>query len=335
MNLSKESFKAVGSKLHLSDQVLETFWRELSEQESPRFSNYLFYLGALLTISAMTWLMNVGWDVFGGLGLFFVAAAYALAFTLTGNYLWDKNQLRIPAGLLITMAVCMTPLAIYGLQMHFDWIPTDRSYPLFYRLISSQWIWLEIGTILAGCIAMRFFPFPFLMAPISFAAFYLSIDIVPTLFGLEASTKAQSWTAIAFGLLLIAIGLKLDSLNKRDYGFWSFLFGTFSFWGGLGMISWMYSEWVLLIYALINVLMMCLSIIIKRTVLMVFGAIGIMIYLGHLVDKFFADSALFPFILSALGVLIIYLGILYQRNATRIENKLRSFMPASLQKYFD
>lgn len=335
MNLSKETFKAIGSKLNLSDQQLETFWNALEKHEEPGFAKYLYYFGAVLTISAMTWLMNTGWQAFGGLGLFFIATAYAIAFTLAGRLLWDKHSLRIPAGLLITMAVSMTPLAIYGLQMHFDAIPSNSTYPLFFRWFSSQWIWIELGTILAGCFAIRFFPFPFIMAPITLAAFFLSMDIVPQFFGADPSTDAQAWTAIAFGGLLIAIGFKLDHIKKRDFAFWSYLFGAISFWGGIGSLSWMASEWIMGIYAIINLLMMVFSVLIKRVVFMVLGAIGIFLYLEHLVEKFFADSILFPFALSAIGLLIIYLGILYQRNAPHIEKKLRSLLPASLNRYFD
>lgn len=335
MNLSKESFKAIGKNFSLTDQQLDAFWNALEQREESGFAKYLYYFGALLTISAMTWLMNAGWEAFGGLGLFFIAVAYSIGFTLIGNALWNKNNLRIPAGLLITMAVCMTPLAIYGLQWHFNGTPTQEPHPLFFRWFDTQWLWIELGTILAGCIALRFFPFPFLMAPITLAAFYLSMDIVPQLFGKDPSTDAQAWIAIVFGLLFIAIGLKLDQLKKRDYAFWSYLFGALSFWGGLGTLSWMASEWVMGLYALVNLLMMSFSILIKRTIFMILGAIGIFLYLEHLVDKFFADSIFFPFILTAIGLLIIYLGILYQRHAPRIEGNLRKYLPASFQSFLD
>ena len=48
-----------------------------------------------------------------------------------------------------------------------------------------------------------------------------------------------------------------------------------------------------------------------------FGALVIMeamIYLTHLAYEFFKDSILFAFVLTLIGLSLIYLGVLFQRN---------------------
>jgi hypothetical protein len=35
---------------------------------------------------------------------------------MTGRHLWFDRGLKVPGGLLTTIAVCMVPLAIYGFQ---------------------------------------------------------------------------------------------------------------------------------------------------------------------------------------------------------------------------
>jgi hypothetical protein len=53
-------------------------------------------------------------------------------------------------------------------------------------------------------------------------------------------------------------------------------------------------------------------------VFVVFGAFGVFYYVGHLAWEIFEDSLLFPFVLSAVGLSIIALGILYAKNCDKI-----------------
>lgn len=339
MKVTKESLFEIGTGLNIPEDKLEALWEALNGKEqfteSSPFARYLYYFGALVTISAMTWFMGLGWLVFGGGGIFFIASLYALLFFTVGSYMWNKITLRIPAGLLITIAVCMVPLAIYGLQLYFNLISDTTEYPDFFSWVNSRWIWMELGTIAAGLAALRFYPFSFLMAPVAVAAWFLSMDIVPAIIKEDTFPDVRYWVSIVFGALLIAAGLIFDRRKLRDHAFWCYLFGAIAFWGGLGSLVWNKDEGVLFVYALINIALMCFSILIKRNVFMVFGGLGIFAYLAHLADKFFRDSTAFPFILSLIGMLIIALGIIYQRNSKTIDQALRRSLPQSLRDYFD
>jgi hypothetical protein len=63
-----------------------------------------------------------------------------------------------------------------------------------------------------------------------------------------------------------------------------------------------------------------------RRTFLVFGALGLFGYLGHLAYCVFNDSLLFPFALSLLGIGIIYLGLQYQRRRKQIEQCIRSLI---------
>jgi len=41
---------------------------------------------------------------------------------------------------------------------------------------------------------------------------------------------------------------------------------------------------------------------------------------------------MFPFALTLIGILVIYLGVLYQRNGKAIESFVRSQLPESVQQ---
>jgi hypothetical protein len=55
-------------------------------------------------------------------------------------------------------------------------------------------------------------------------------------------------------------------------------------------------------------------------------------YVGHLAWEIFEDSLVFPFVLSAVGLAIIALGILYARNRERVERGVLSRVPKGLRR---
>jgi hypothetical protein len=53
---------------------------------------------------------------------------------------------------------------------------------------------------------------------------------------------------------------------------------------------------------------------------------------GHLAWEIFEDSLLFPFVLSAAGLVIIALGILYARKREKIEGAMMRALPAGIRR---
>ncbi|MBW4599777.1 MAG: hypothetical protein KME29_09210 [Calothrix sp. FI2-JRJ7] len=87
------------------------------------------------------------------------------------------------------------------------------------------------------------------------------------------------------------------------------------------------------IYCLINLGLILLSIILRRKVFIVFGSMGVFGYLSHLAYTIFKDSILFPFALTVLGIFIIYVGVLYQKNNRNIERLLDQWLPDSIRQF--
>jgi ABC-type molybdate transport system permease subunit len=129
---------------------------------------------------------------------------------------------------------------------------------------------------------------------------------------------------------MLLVAFCIDERSEEDYAFWGYFFGLLAFWGGLSLME-SGSEWGKALYCLINVGLMLLSVLLQRRVFMVFGAMGVFGYLGYLSYDVFKDSLMFPFALSFLGVLIIALGIWYQRRREAIEQVVLGLVPASVQ----
>jgi hypothetical protein len=67
-------------------------------------------------------------------------------------------------------------------------------------------------------------------------------------------------------------------------------------------------------------------------VFVVFGAMGVFGYVGHLAWEIFEDTLLFPFVLSTTGLAIIVLGILYAKTRDRIEEAVVRAVPTGIRR---
>ena len=329
--------RASETGLIASDQA-DRLWRFLGEHAvvaaRPRFDvvHLLWYGGALIVIAAMGLFTTLAWELFGGATLTGIALVYAAGFGAAGHYLWHRRGLVVPGGLLVAVAVTMAPLATYGVQDALGWWSHDDpgAYRDFFRWIKGSWLFMELATIAAGAVALRFYRFPFLLAPVAVALWFMSMDLVPWVFGTETFTWDQrKVVSLWFGLAMLPMAWVVDVRARGDFAFWLHLFGLLAFWGGLSLIS-SDSEIGKAIYCLINVALLCLAVFLQRRAYAVFGTLGVTIYLGHL-SYMFADSLLFPFALSAIGVAIIAAGLLYYRRSADIEAWVeRSLPPAAL-----
>ena len=191
---------------------------------------------------------------------------------------------------------------------------------------------MEVATVAAGLVALWYFRFPFLTAPIAFAMWFMSMDLTPLIYG-EHYYEAQGYQVVSlvFGLAVLVGAYVVDRRTEEDYAFWGYLFGMFAFWGGLTLLEGG-SELDWFFYGGINAGFVVLSVFLQRRVFVVFGALGVFGYVGHLAWEIFEDSLLFPFALSAAGLAIIALGILYARNRDRIEGALMRIVPTGIRR---
>ncbi len=338
MKVSKADFEWASSEGLLSPDQADALWAafERRTQDRPAFDlvHIVYYFGAFIVLSAMHWFVIVAWERFGGGGIFYPALFYAWCFVFVGRRFWSKPGLRIPGGLLFTLAVCMTPLAIFGLEKLLGlWVHADLRATEWYHLRPKDGrLLMEAGTIIAGVIALKRTRFPFLTAPIAISLWAMWLDLALLLSGKPRLPDHEvQWIAVCFGLTVLVVSYLIDRRTKEDYAFWGYLYGTAAFWIGLTSMD-SDSELGKFIYCLINIGLVLLSVLMARRVFIFFGALGVIIYLGHLAHMVFKDSLLFPVALTVLGLAIIYFGILYQRNRDTIERSIVNLVPDALRR---
>jgi hypothetical protein len=318
-----------------ADKLFAFFKTLPSTGPSFDFTHVLYYMGGLIAIGAMTLFMNLGWENFGGWGILFISLAYAVVGFKFANYFQKKGH-AIPAGICVTFVVALTPLAIYGIQQAMGWWPDESAYREYHRHIKWHWIYMEFGTLAIGALIAFKYRYPFLQMPIAVTLWYMSMDIVAMLAEGRPDFELRALVSLYFGLAmtLFAFWVDVRSSKSGDYAFWLYLFGVMAFWGGMTSQHFD-SELSKFIYCCVNLLLIGVGVIIVRRVFVIFGAIGCSIYLGHLANEIFKDSWLFPIALTAIGLGIIYLGLIWQKNEKEITQKVRRYLPVPLRELLE
>ncbi len=307
----------------------------VNRSNTSKFSieNFLYYFGAFIIISTMGWYLGNVWDKFGHGGLLALSILYFFIFVFIGNFLWKKDK-KTPGGLLYVCAVSVVPLIVWTFECLVGIMPKElNEYNDFHILIRSGWIMLELATIFVGLIFLKFRKFPLLTLPICYAMWYLSMDIVPFLLGQETAPTwgMRNFATTVFAILMLGYALKSDcnKQNSENYSHWLYIFGATMLWGViisiLAQFKWD-NEFAYFLTALFNFGYMFISILIRRKVFMVWGAIGFWAYLGHLAFEIFKDTPIFPIVLVIFGLLVIFFGIYYSKNCKTLEDKLRGYI---------
>lgn len=314
------------------DQALLAFLRcQPTPQASFQLAHVAFYFGALLIMGAMGWLLSKAWMRVGDSALLLIALAYIAALTLGGLALQRRGQ-TIAGGVLAAVAVGIVPLAVFALERMTGLWPlgdSQAAYHNYYTYVQGGWLLMEAATVLAGLLMLRLIPFPFIVMPIALALWFMSMDLSEWVHGNQFNWEQRQQVSLWFGLGLLLVFLGIDGRTRQDMAFWGYLAGLLAFWGGLTSMQ-SSSEFGKALYCLINLGLMASAILLRRAMFMVFGAVGVAAYLGYLSYDVFADSLLFPVVLSLIGLGVIGLGLLYQKHRDRLSNRLRAALPEGL-----
>lgn len=331
---------------------VDALWQFLSarhahDADAPRFdfTHVLYYLGGLLAIGAMSLFMTLGWEQFGGWGIFFIALLYAgVAWKLAERF--ERMGLAVPSGIMAALIVVLVPLAVWGLQNAFGlWAEGGHidGYRDYHVYIDWRWITLEFATLIAGTLMLYRWHTPFLVMPIAVTLWYMSMDLAVFILAANDSYhwSEAAWTfrkgfSLAFGLivLLVAFWVELRSRSRKDYAFWLYLFGLMAFWGALSSFD---SNLLSgkLIYLAINLLLIGVGAVLVRRTFVVFGALGVAMVLGDLSHHYFRDSWLFPLALTAIGLGIVFAGVAWRTHEARLGTQLRALLPGELRALLD
>ncbi|WP_298729942.1 DUF2157 domain-containing protein [uncultured Pseudomonas sp.] len=313
--------------------LLEFLKRQPTTRASFQLADVAFYFGALLIMGAMGWLLSEAWMRIGDSALLIIALLYIGGLTLAGLLLQRRGQV-IPAGVLAAVAVSIVPLAVFSVERLTGFWPLDDSqgnYHNYYTYVQGGWLLMEAATVVAGLLMLRLIPFPFIVMPIAGALWFMSMDLSEWVYGDAFNWDQRLTVSLWFGLGLLLVFLVVDGRTHQDYAFWGYLAGLLAFWLGLSLME-SDSELSKALYCLINLGLMGLAVLLRRPMFVVFGAMGVAAYLGYLSYEVFADSLLFPVVLTLIGLGVIGLGLKYQKHREGLSIRFRACVPSGLLK---
>jgi hypothetical protein len=315
------------------DQALLVFLgQQPAHRGSFQLAHVAFYFGAMLIMAAMGWLLTEAWMSIGDSALLVIASLYILLITLFALNLQRRAQ-PVAAGVLAAVAVSIVPLAVFAIERLVGWWPLDdaqANYHQYYTYVQGGWLAMEAATVLAGLLMLRLIPYPFVVMPIAVALWFMSMDLSEWFFGSPFRWEQRREVSLWFGLALLVVFLVIDGRTREDYARWGYLAGLAAFWGGLTLVD-SGSELGKALYCLINIVLMGMAVLLRRPVFMVFGALGVAAYLGYLSYEVFAQSLLFPVVVTLIGLGVIWLGLVYQKRRERLSQVMRGWLPGWVQ----
>ena len=317
-------------------QQLWTFWQKQQENTPQfRFTHVMYYFGGLLAISAFSLFITNAWEKLVGAPLLILSLLLFVLGCLLSRY-FDTKKLTIPAGLLAVFSLMLVPLVGYNIEYLLGIMPGNQM-PFLGHEAGMNWRWvpIEIATLLVGIILLYFNRFAFLAFPIALTLWYMCADLYSLIFYVNNSAWLSTFS-LYFGLLVIASAIYIDfkwDENKigRDYAFWIYLAGVPLFWIGLTSLD-TQSELTRALYCLTNLIMIIVSVFLNRRIFTVFGAAGVIIYLGHLAFSLFENSLGFPIALVFLGILIIVGATQWARVEKKLTHHLEAYLPQKMLK---
>ena len=179
----------------------------------------------------------------------------------------------------------MVPFTMYKIQRALNlWPKKDPGlFPEFRNYVRPGWVVMEVATIMVGLGYLQVVRFPFLLAPVAFCLWFLSMDLAPFFpewyKGWRGILEVRRQLSVAFGIGMIVAGFVMESLlgSYPDFGFWIYLFGLIAFWCS---VTFDFPEYDLhgSIYLLINVGLSLIGSHLNRTTFHVFGIMGVIVY---------------------------------------------------------
>ena len=244
-------------------------------------SSFLVYTGGLTVLFSLFALLGViaadhGQGAFAGWSVVIFLAIEVCAFWLR------QSDRPVAAGVFAFVAVLLFGLMVGAFFNWFGWLHGGEGP---FSGFHFGLLGVELLTLTAAFAALRVFRFPLICLITSGLGWYFVTDVL---------SSGGNWTTtVTFlvGLMLLCIGLGLDSGNSRPYGFWTHFVAGLTVGGSL--LTWWHSgdfEWTLIIIT--SLIFIAIGSAARRSSWAVFGAIGLAAATAHFAfDQTFSFSS--------------------------------------------
>ncbi len=233
-------------------------------------ASFLIYAGALLALSsALEWQLVIAGEHGSGAWAGWSVLFFAVAVGLTR--IFHRRERPLVAGLFGVVAVGLFAAMVGAFFHWFDWL-TSKPGPF------SGFFWgdlgLELLVLLAALVALRRLRLPLFVAIAAGAAWFFVTDV------LSSGGNWSAWVTLFVGVVFYVVGRRLDTGDRRPYGFWLHVAAGLQIGGAL-LFFWHSTDfqWALIIVAALVYIGHGAAL--RRSSYAVLGALGLVAATGH------------------------------------------------------
>jgi hypothetical protein len=327
--VTPDQARAIRQYVEASGSVAEQAQVGPEQRAGLNLVSIAYYFGGFMILFAYTIFMGLQWESLGYAGQSTVSLCTILALWAIGYWLRRAGFVRA-GNLLVFAGTGIVPLLVYTLErLTGIWPPESRySYRDFYRVIAPAWVYIEIASIAAAVIVVWRIRFPLVVLLIAFWWWFLSMDLTRWI----ANSPTWTWDArekvvsTLIGVAMLALGIILQRLARKDYSLWLYIFGHIVVLSHLGSLTLDRQGALGLVFLLVYLAFVVGSVWLQRRVFLVFGAIGCYTYVSYLAFNVFQGAMGFVFALASVGLLIVLTAVGYQKF-------IRPWLEQRLQRY--
>jgi len=279
-------------------------WHGLLAQTHDPFDGrrMVMWFGGVLALLASTIFLGTAGLTFG-IAAFGLVLAAMMAGLLAGGWQLKLRGHHFAGGMLATLFVGLVPLLVYSVSEMLGVSAEFANYQSFFDCISSQWIWMEIATMVIGLLVVWKFDFGFITLPPTVASYFFAMDAGEGLFDLGFDSLS-----VAMGFLLggamVALGAWCQLNAKEGHATWLLLYGLLSVLFGISQAV-DDGTMMALIYVPVGLGFLVLGWLLKRGIPVTIGGLSLSAALCYLTFDYFDNSILFSMVVFAVGVAIV------------------------------
>lgn len=277
-----------------------------------------YWTGSIAVVFALAWFLADRWKALHPAGVLAVALLYALCLGISSMFV-SRLGYRFAGSLLALLTVMMAPIVMWALESLLGLWPS----PSFQRdmfsadvIESVRWIPVQLGTALAGLIALRKVRFGLLTLTVTVPMGMALVQLTPWLLDPELNFRLGAWmTLFAATLMFLAAYVidRRDAANPEDYAGWVYLAAVgFLIVGLLGIMD--QSRVVRHSLPALIAALVATGFALRRRFFLLPATLVFIMYLVFLAHEVFPTATGFMLVMLAVGVVVILGTVVAQRR---------------------
>ena len=309
-----------------------------------------YYIGGIIMLCAMIFLMSHTIQNSTYTMILVLGTVYAVIFGLIGEFLWRKNE-KLPAGILYFLVIATFGFIVLDIEKMTGFFPhfadMDK-YPNYWDMCRLPVIVISVLTIEANTFLQKHRQVSLLALPTIVCSYAIYLTIVDSIYGCQNITeKIFYWSSIIFGIGLNIVAFIKDRLTKVDYSKWMYAVGAVVTLWAICLLLYepttyyndtYYNEIITnKIQAkifLVNLIYLYIGLLIQRKVFSIIGILGVIEYILYMeLSRIQDHTTLLTCVVLITGLIILCAGVLYNKNADKVEAFLEKMLPSKIRKY--